>query len=284
MHRRKYLALTGLAASGALAGCGGNEDGSNQPDENVSVGTDDGESNVPEGREGTFQLREFSVPDSADVGEEIEISGVVENTSDERAIYSETVAIGFSDYEEPDEWEEFAIETGVDADSAGEWSLESFTADRPSRVFVRLGDDIREEVIDVPPELAPYVTTVAPVEGWEEFGDIEESTIRQAPAGSTVDLAFRYWYYSEDGQRSAIAQITVFGPEGDAVGRISQPLEDTVEENGWGSWEQVIPVATEGADPGEYVLELVLVDSQSGAESDARLADLELVAPEETSE
>lgn len=297
MERRKYLALTGLAASGALAGCGGEGDASDTPDnvsddasnddssgdESPDTSGDDsaGNSNRDDTSDGDsdsdiLEVREFSVPESADVGEEIEIRGLVRNNGEEIQVYTETVYIGFSDYGEPTEWEQTAVETPVKPGDAVQWSLNPVEVGRPAQMFVRLGEDGPEKVVEIPPERAPYLSKAAAVSGWEEPGDLESTAITQAPAGSVVEVAFRYWFYSENNRRDSSIQINIFNSEGTLVGTISESIARDVERNGWQQWESAFPVDTEAA-PGAYTFEVIVVDEESAVDSDPADVDIELV-------
>lgn len=295
MERRSYLALAGLAASGTLAGCGGDDGpatGDGAMDDTSADGnesTADGNSDNSTSDGGTngsgdpLEVRNFLVPESAQVGEEVQIRGRVTNSGEEMQVYTSTVYLGFSDHGEPDEWEEIPVETPVGPGSVVEWSIEPFTPERPSRIFARLGEDGDPKIIDVPPERAPYITDAIAVSEGQEVEDFESAGIESVPAGSTIGLAFRYWFYSENQTLDARARILVFGPSGAQVGQIIEPTQQSVEESGWNMHEATIPVATEGADPGEYTLELALVDQQSDAESETAFVDIELTG-DQTSE
>ena len=292
MDRRSYLALTGLAVSSVLAGCGGDDgtaddesmddnNGDGGPnDDSISNETDDDGATGGDGE--PLEVREFIVPDSAQVGEEVEIRGRVSNPAEDLQVYTETVYLGFSDYGEPTEWEEIPVETPVAPGSAVEWSIDPFTPERPAVVFARLGENGEPRVIDVPPERAPYISEAVAVPEGETVEDFESASIEQAPAGSTVGLAFRYWFYSENQRLDAVAQVNIFGSSGDLVGQITEPTRRTVEENGWNLREGTLPVATEGAEPGEYTFELTLIDQKTATESETAFIDIELVGDEES--
>lgn len=279
LQRREYLALTSLLATGALAGCSGEDDeggdddgsgddggsgdtgdgGTGDTDDNGETGesddggqSDDGsdqddsenDDDTEEDEPAQFEIVEVDHPDEVEVGEEHTISVTVENVGGQSGDFEETLEI--STAAEPN-WEEVGP-YGISDVASGETATESsdpFSFDEAATYQFRLAEAEWEyDVIDVVAEIGDQSFSGSGQEVREGISVEGGLTVVEA----THDGESNFQVSLEGGSEFGELFVNQIGDFDGAQANLVDEGEYILDVNADGNWDVTIrqPRAVEG--------------------------------------
>lgn len=217
--------------------------------------------------EAEFEVQNYEIPESGEVGESVEIAITFENIGDadgtltEQAeiVHSRSVGTNFDTL--PD------IDLEVPAGETSTWN-HRFVPENAGKLSFSYGN-IEQDIFIEPESKAPKIQRVELITGWNSFGDVSNNAIESTTVGSNVAIGIRYDYWHEDGTHAITAEVELYDGNGDLFDVLQDRSERLTEAEGWDEWERYLKFTTDGASTGEYEATAQIRDDNSGETSEA---------------
>lgn len=236
--RRRYLALIGLSATGALAGCseeGGEDDGTEDPSEGSEDDSDDssedtGDANENDGEDdndedesdldpASFEIDLASLP-TVETSDTIDLDGTIENTGEQQATQELTVTIdgdtATTESTTLDSGESSPIEPSITIpDSSGEYDVTVSTDDDEETVTL---------TVEQPPAFFEVSVNSSPTVQIQEDVDLDVDIENTGERQGTQDIIVNL-----DGDTVATESVKVDAGDRSSTSLTFSAPEDTGE-------------------------------------------------------
>jgi len=286
MRRRQFLVLSSAGAIPAISGCSSISGDSSEDSAEESTTTETQEetptetpnettTETPEPAE--FEITDLT-PDSAELGEKIQLQARIENVGGQGGTFERDYKTAATNgvRPEPEDYQTFTISMHVPANDSQTWESNSVTYNRPAVLYYQIDGETEQEV-DIPASREPIIQETNLVSEWNSFGDGIDNKITQAEVGSEVSIAFRYWYWSENQSLDVFRQIEIYDESDDRVDIKTTTDEQVTQTSGWSQWESNIPFNTTEWDPGTYTAEAQIRDNQNNEVSGVGTVEFEMI-------
>lgn len=286
MRRRQFLALYSAGAIPAISGCL-NISGDPAEDSTEEPTTAETQEKTPtETQEKTpteisepaeFEITDLT-PDSAELGEEIQLRVKIENVGGQGGTferdYKSAVTNGVRP--EPGDYETFTMSVNVPANDSRTWESNSVTYDSPGVIYYQINGEAEQEVY-IPASQEPIIQETNLVSEWNSFGDAIDNKITETEVGNEIGIAFRYWYWAENQSLDVFKQVEIYDESGDRVDIKTTTGEQVTETSGWNRWESYSTFNTTEWDPGTYTAEAQIRDNQNNEVSGVGTVEFEII-------